>query len=55
MAQAGLKTNDKPNVATHEAPDEQKNEKTAEKPYSIYTNSEKWFIVVIASVAGLFR
>lgn len=27
----------------------------AEKPYSIYTLSEKWFIVSMASVAALFR
>jgi hypothetical protein len=27
----------------------------AEKPYSIYTLSEKWFIVSMASLAALFR
>ena len=27
----------------------------AEKPYSIYTSSEKWFIVSVASLAALFR
>jgi hypothetical protein len=26
-----------------------------EKPYSIYDSSEKWTIVTIASVAGIFR
>lgn len=26
-----------------------------EKPYSIYTLSEKWFIVFLASLAALFR
>lgn len=30
-------------------------EQQAEKPYSIYTLSEKWFIVSMASVAALFR
>ena len=28
---------------------------TTEKPYSIYTTSEKWFIVSVASLAALFR
>jgi hypothetical protein len=38
------------------APDEQKhNEQAVEKPYSIYTRREKWFIVMIASLAALFR
>ncbi|EGO05326.1 hypothetical protein SERLA73DRAFT_157893 [Serpula lacrymans var. lacrymans S7.3] len=31
-----------------------KGEIAVEKPYSIYTHSEKWIIVSIASVAGLF-
>lgn len=26
-----------------------------ETPYSIYTPKEKWLIVVIASIAGIFR
>lgn len=26
-----------------------------EKPYSIYTSSEKWFIVSVASLGALFR
>ena len=26
-----------------------------EKPYSIYTKREKWAIVVMSSVAGIFR
>jgi hypothetical protein len=38
------------------APDEQKHdEQTVEKSYSIYTRREKWFIVMIASLAALFR
>lgn len=28
---------------------------TDEKPYSIFTPNEKWLIVTLASVAGLFR
>lgn len=37
------------------APDEQKhNEQIVERSYSIYTRREKWFIVVIASLAALF-
>lgn len=36
-------------------PDEQKdNEQAVEKSYSIYTRREKWFIVMIASMAALF-
>jgi len=49
------KANDKVDITTHGTPEEPKNEKHAEKPYSIYTRSEKWFIVIIISVAGLFR
>lgn len=30
-------------------------EQEAEKPYSIYTFSEKWFIVSMASLAALLR
>lgn len=30
-------------------------EQEAEQPYSIYTLSEKWFIVSMASLAALFR
>ena len=26
-----------------------------DKPYSVFTNGEKWLIVGIASIAGLFR
>ena len=26
-----------------------------EKPYSVYSNREKWAIVIISSVAGIFR
>jgi hypothetical protein len=26
-----------------------------DRPYSIFTSGEKWAIVVIASIAGLFR
>jgi hypothetical protein len=50
-------TNDnlKADVSTHETFEAQKNEKSEEKPYSIYTHSEKWFIVAITSLAGLFR
>lgn len=33
---------------------EEKAEET-KKPFSIYTNREKWLIVLIASFAGLFR
>ena len=28
--------------------------KSPEKPYSVYSRSEKWAIVIIASVAGLY-
>lgn len=45
---------DEPDV-THETTEEQKNEQAAEKPYSIYTYSEKWFLVAIGCLAGLFR
>ncbi|KAG1754839.1 major facilitator superfamily domain-containing protein [Suillus paluster] len=43
-------------VATHETPEGQKDEQVTEKsrPYSIYTRREKWFIVVMASLAALF-
>jgi hypothetical protein len=30
-------------------------ESRKDKPYSIFTYGEKWAIVVIASIAGLFR
>lgn len=41
--------------AVPHAPDEQKHdEQTVEKSYSIYTRREKWFIVMIASLAALF-
>ena len=49
------KAHDKVDIMTHGTPEEPKNEKHAERPYSIYTRSEKWFIVTIISVAGLFR
>ena len=29
--------------------------KSPEKPYSVYSRLEKWAIVIIASVAGIFR
>jgi predicted ATP-grasp superfamily ATP-dependent carboligase len=47
----------KADVTTYGTPEVQilKNEKAVEKPYSIYTRSEKWFIVITTSVAGLFR
>ena len=28
---------------------------SSEAPYSVFTNSEKWFIVCAASTAGFFR
>ena len=31
------------------------NDTQVEKPYSIYTKGEKWAIVVMSSVAGIFR
>ncbi|KAG2155612.1 major facilitator superfamily domain-containing protein [Suillus clintonianus] len=43
-------------AVAHEAPEELKDGRSeaAEKPYSIYTRREKWFIVVVASLAALF-
>lgn len=33
----------------------EKPQPTPNKPYSIYTKREKWIIVAMAAVAGLFR
>ncbi|KAG2367756.1 major facilitator superfamily domain-containing protein [Suillus spraguei] len=43
-------------AVVHELKQEKDNERTqvGEKPYSIYTHREKWFIVMIASLAALF-
>lgn len=43
-------------AVVHALKQEKGNERTqvAEKPYSIYTHREKWFIVMIASLAALF-
>lgn len=37
-------------VATHET-----NQNAPEKPFSIYTKREKWFMVAMVALAGLFR
>jgi hypothetical protein len=34
---------------------EEAGERPAEKPYSIFTIREKWFIVTMCAFAGLFR
>jgi len=31
------------------------NEQDVEPPYSVFTTCEKWLIVTLASIAGLFR
>lgn len=43
---------DKPNTAPANASSDAK---PPEKPYSIFTKKEKWFIVCVASFAGVFR
>lgn len=56
-----------PNVADHDPNPKVPNEKTeatgglfvspteSNRPYSIFTTKEKWFIVCLTSFAGLFR
>jgi hypothetical protein len=39
----------------HELPVSEKIEGPDEQPYSIFTSGEKWLIVSIASIAGIFR
>lgn len=41
-------------AAIHGLEEQKVNKQAAEKLYSIYTRQEKWFIVMIASLAGLF-
>ncbi|KAG1864777.1 major facilitator superfamily domain-containing protein [Suillus subalutaceus] len=41
-------------AVTHGLEKQKDNEQVAEKPYSIYTRREKWFIVMVASSAALF-
>ncbi|KAG2145342.1 major facilitator superfamily domain-containing protein [Suillus bovinus] len=41
-------------AVAHGLEEQNVNEQAAEKPYSIYTRQEKWFIVMIASLAALF-
>jgi hypothetical protein len=40
---------------SHEQAPASKTESHKDKPYSVFTNGEKWLIVGIASIAGLFR
>jgi hypothetical protein len=39
----------------HRLKEQKDSEQSVEKPYSIYTRREKWFIVMVASLAALFR
>jgi hypothetical protein len=49
-------TNDIKSTIDHETHEpETSHENPNNKPYSIFTHGEKWAIVTIASIAGIFR
>jgi len=43
------------NDEVHDIPVALTKEQDVESPYSVFTSSEKWVMVSLASVAGLFR
>ncbi|KAH7886869.1 major facilitator superfamily domain-containing protein [Phlebopus sp. FC_14] len=51
---SGAAASDHGDAKTMQEPASEKVESPPEKPYSIYTTSEKWLIVAIASAAALF-